>query len=170
MYVSASFFRATKCVSFRCCRWEFCENGANPNSFVPTIYTVSASLPTAFCRSANCAFTLSCVGGSYVGAGGGGDSTVVVAAVAAVAAKFCGVAVGCGVVGGAGCGAVSVSIAAESALDAFLNSRKPLPTALPTSGSLDGPKTMRPTIKIRTNSGIPIPNNLFSPPVNNCVW
>ena len=46
----------------------------------------------------------------------------------------------------------------DNAACALRNSRIPLPIARPTSGNLLGPKTIRATIKITTNSPAPIPN------------
>jgi len=58
----------------------------------------------------------------------------------------------------------SLSVA-ESAACALRNSRKPLPIARPTSGSLLGPKTISPTIKITMNSPAPIPNIAITPKI-----
>ena len=53
---------------------------------------------------------------------------------------------------------VPAMVAAVSALCAFLNSLSPLPSARPASGSLPGPKTMSPTMRMRMSSGNPMPN------------
>ena len=57
-------------------------------------------------------------------------------------------------------------IAVVNAFDALRNSRSPLPSVRPISGSFPGPKTISPTIKINTSSGAPMPN-IIHPPV--CV-
>src|SRR4029079_6812385 len=63
--------------------------------------------------------------------------------------------------GGAGAGDelgffVSPRIDSSRSLDALRNSRTPLPIALPISGSLPGPKTIRPTTSRMMSSGQPI--------------
>ena len=57
---------------------------------------------------------------------------------------------------------ISSSMVLLRSSDAFLNSARPRPRDLPSSGSFFGPNTRRATTKIRINSGMPMEPNMFS--------